>query len=662
MQKTPSSGQSRRYQAGSGVVLAQLTTSRPIFKPRNVVLTIAILWSSFLQLSLSNVQPKKPILIDSIFSQPDKLQLRFRPMGHYAASTFTSHVRIPFDYSALLKLQAQMIERMDRCIPDLDRFHFKIEERDLRVLNSTFELYKSDLNQVFKLFRDLLASLPHVPERERRQWDVASFAIATSSLALSTYNTVQISKLESAIETQKQKTDLMADILQIHEQHLHQLDRMIEDIGNEIAKLKIQTGYYFSIDRAIAQVISDNNKLRAVVAIFERVINSAFDQKLAPGALSVDVLDTIVHHIKDTAAKNKFHNFVHQPSDLYKLETSFIHRPEESTVILILHVPFVEAENLLPLYEFISLPIYFNFSSNVSVVPDVGKQDLIAIGNTEAFQTLSSSDLANCKRLGKTFFCEGRSILQTNIIEDCLGSLYLGSSTLIKNNCKFKIATTREKIYSLGNNTWVVYSIGTIATNQVCPKTNTLSPLTIKSGQQIKIAPGCNIPTMDHLISADDSEETAILNSWLDWTMSLPELFNHEDTVQLTAMIKDIRKHITGDFDASHLLKLLDNVQKPFSADHWRFSSPAVMLGTALLLAVIAAVIWKKCCAQTSQTAPTIGSQEPQQMVQKQEQPLPQVQIIQQQQPMVPQPPPAYHVQNPVFQMPKPANPTIIYS
>jgi len=662
MQKTPSSGQSRRYQAGSRVVLAQLTTSRPIFKPRNVVLTIAILWSSFLQLSLSNVQPKKPILIDSIFSQPDKLQLRFRPMGHYAASTFTSHVRIPFDYSALLKLQAQMIERMDRCIPDLDRFHFKIEERDIKVLNSTFELYKSDLNQVFKLFRDLLASLPHVPERERRQWDVASFAIATSSLALSTYNTVQISKLESAIETQKQKTDLMADILQIHEQHLHQLDRMIEDIGNEIAKLKIQTGYYFSIDRAIAQVISDNNKLRAVVAIFERVINSAFDQKLAPGALSVDVLDTIVHHIKDTAAKNKFHNFVHQPSDLYKLETSFIHRPEESTVILILHVPFVEAENLLPLYEFISLPIYFNFSSNVSVVPDVGKQDLIAIGNTEAFQTLSSSDLANCKRLGKTFFCEGRSILQTNIIEDCLGSLYLGSSTLIKNNCKFKIATTREKIYSLGNNTWVVYSIGTIATNQVCPKTNTLSPLTIKSGQQIKIAPGCNIPTMDHLISADDSEETAILNSWLDWTMSLPELFNHEDTVQLTAMIKDIRKHITGDFDASHLLKLLDNVQKPFSADHWRFSSPAVMLGTALLLAVIAAVIWKKCCAQTSQTAPTIGSQEPQQMVQKQEKPLPQVQIIQQQQPMAPQPPPAYHVQNPIFQMPKPANPTIIYS
>jgi hypothetical protein len=246
-------------------------------------------------------------------------------MGHYTASTF-SHVRIPFDYSALLQLQDRMIERMDRCIPDLDRFNFNLDQYNRATLNSTFELYKSDIWQIFKLFKDLLASLPHVPERQPRQWDVASFVTATAALTLSTYNTVQISKLETAIKTQKQKTDLLADIVHIHEQHLHQLDMMIDDIGNEIAKLKVQAGFHFSVDRAIAQVISDSNKLRAVVAIFERVINSAFDQKLAPGALSVDVLDTIVHHIKDTAAKNKFHSFIHQPSDLYKLETSFIHR------------------------------------------------------------------------------------------------------------------------------------------------------------------------------------------------------------------------------------------------------------------------------------------------------------------------------------------------
>ncbi len=103
---------------------------------------------------------------------------------------------------------------------------------------------------------------------------------------------------------------------------------MIEYIGNEIKKLKVQAGFHFNINRAIAKVTSDTNKLRAVIAIFKRVINLAFDQKLAPGALSLDVLETIVHHIKETAAKNNFHNFFHQPSNLYKLETSFIHCPE----------------------------------------------------------------------------------------------------------------------------------------------------------------------------------------------------------------------------------------------------------------------------------------------------------------------------------------------
>jgi hypothetical protein len=103
---------------------------------------------------------------------------------------------------------------------------------------------------------------------------------------------------------------------------------MIKNIGNEIQKLKVQN--------AIAQVTSDTNNPRAVLAIFEHVIHSAFNHKLAPGTLSIYVLDTIVNHIKDRVSANKFHNFIHHSSYFYKLETSFIHRPEEQTVILII--------------------------------------------------------------------------------------------------------------------------------------------------------------------------------------------------------------------------------------------------------------------------------------------------------------------------------------
>ena len=95
------------------------------------------------------------------------------------------------------------------------------------------------------------------------------------------------------------------------------------------------------------------------------------------------------------------------------------------------------------------------------------------------------------------------------------------------------------------------------------------------------------------------------VNYWLDWTMSLSQLFNHDDYDQRTAMITDLRKHVNGDFNASQLLKRLNTVQKPFSADHWRFSSPAVMFGAAILIAVVTFAIGKKCCAQAQVTAPT---------------------------------------------------------
>jgi hypothetical protein len=82
---------------------------------------------------------------------------------------------------------------------------------------------------------------------------------------------------------------------------------------------------------------------------------------------------------------------------------------------------------------------------------------------------------------------------------------------------------------------------------------------------------------MDHLISADESEEMEIVTLWLIWMMILSQLFNHHNNKQLTAMITDIRQHINGNFDASRLLQQLDSVQKPFSTDHWQFSLPAAM-------------------------------------------------------------------------------------
>ncbi len=144
--------------------------------------------------------------------------------------------------------------------------------------------------------------------------------------------------------------------------------------------------------------------------------------------------------------------------------------------------------------------------------------------------------------------------------------------------------------------------------------------------------------------------------------MSLLQLFNHEDNEQLTAMIMDLRKHINGDFDASRLLKRLDTVQKPFSADQRHFSLPAAMFGAAILIAVVPFVIWKKCCVQAHSTAHTTAPvPAPQPMPPIQSQPQSQAPMPPHQNPP-PANPPAYTQQNPMFNFSKPTAPVLIFT
>jgi hypothetical protein len=134
----------------------------------------------------SSADPEKPILVDSAFTQLEKLQLSLHPMGHFAASTFISHIWIPFNYSLILQLQSKLDERLDQFFINLKSPIFKFNPINAQCLNTTFELYKDNHNQIFQHFKDLLASLPHIPAREKHQWDNTSFVEATAALTLAT--------------------------------------------------------------------------------------------------------------------------------------------------------------------------------------------------------------------------------------------------------------------------------------------------------------------------------------------------------------------------------------------------------------------------------------------------------------------------------------------
>jgi hypothetical protein len=317
-------------------------------------------------------------------------------------------------------------------------------------------------------------------------------------------------------------------------------------------------------------------KFQSVVWHYENMVKSAQHHRLAPRALPHDVLDGIIAHLEQVAQKKNLVPFMKFDSDLFQVEVSHLYSPATNKFTLILHILMVANSNLLNLYEFLPLPIHSNFASNISITPDVGQTNLLAIGHSQNFQTISSTDLHACLHLGDTFFCKGRKLMETSLKRSCRGALYMANSESIQNHCRFKIAEAGEKIFELSENTWAVHSVGTINTKEVCLADNNVLAIQIQSGDTISIKPGCYVPTMDHMISADQSETMEVKIKTMDWAGKITDLFHYGNKEVIHQAVQGLQTQSNGEFDATTLLDQLDQLRTPEA--HWTFTSPAAMI------------------------------------------------------------------------------------
>jgi hypothetical protein len=155
-----------------------------------------------------------------------------------------------------------------------------------------------------------------------------------------------------------------------------------------------------------------------------------------------------------------------------------------------------------------------------------------------------------------------------------------------------------------------MYSLGKINTDHVCPKAKSISAVQISSGQTVRINPSCYIRTMDHIITADDSEEIEIHSKWLDWTWMLGQLFQQPENEMVTTAIDKLCAKISGKFDAEVLLHELETMTKEAKEmakevpiNHWIFTTPRAMIGGTLVCLFTLFCCWRAC--RNSGPAPT---------------------------------------------------------
>jgi hypothetical protein len=105
---------------------------------------------------------------------------------------------------------------------------------------------------------------------------------------------------------------------------------------------------------------------------------------------------------------------------------------------------------------------------------------------------------------------------------------------------------------------------------------------------------------VDHVITADETEDVVKESIWLDWTWTLAELFNHAESETVITLINQLRMQISCEFNAGKLFQKLANLKnQALVLDHWTFTSPGVMITIPLIMMITRVCIWKKCCQQS---------------------------------------------------------------
>jgi hypothetical protein len=163
-------------------------------------------------------------------------------------------------------------------------------------------------------------------------------------MAMSTFNTVRITQTNAKINTLKEKTNLILDVVHLHEKHLHHLEEKLDQTNKLLADL-LDLKIWFS--SKVTDIIE--KKFQSVVHHHKNVIKSAQHHRLAPGTLPHDILDGIINHIVQVAKKKNLVPFVKFASDLFQIEVSHLYTPATNKFTLILHIPMVSNTNLLNL-------------------------------------------------------------------------------------------------------------------------------------------------------------------------------------------------------------------------------------------------------------------------------------------------------------------------
>ena len=310
----------------------------------------------------------------------------------------------------------------------------------------------------------------------------------------------------------------------------HTLKEVEDNTAN--ALLHSPAVHHAEVDRVI-------KGLHRAIDLMIQLVQEAQHNKLAAGFLRPEAMADAFKRVEAAAALSLCDMTLEQPEDLALVEVSFI--SDKDGAVLILHVPMIPHGTLLHLLRLHPFPI--PLGTNYSLLPEVSV-DVIGISKSGYSTEIRYSDLVDCHKIGRTYYCSKQNILTNQGTPSCLRALHDKDFDGALRLCELKVRPAAEAVIRLDHSQYLVYSPTSISAQRSCAIFALDATIDIPKGiSTVPVPAGCSVQLKQHQIHSDTSVtvgDNHFSYVW-DWESTVLRLDTH--TNHLSQLAQDLEHH-----------------------------------------------------------------------------------------------------------------------
>jgi hypothetical protein len=391
------------------------------------------------------------------------------------------------------------------------------------------ELAKSKIKEFFtveEIFQNIPNSTSVPGHRVKRLAPLVVFGAISGVLGtfLGLYSAHEVEQLKKSLNEQGKNHNLLVHITKKQEERIH---RIAENMNAIVQLIKMMVNYNPALIAAHigAQLDSFEARLgRVILAV----------QQLQHRRLSINLLDTfqMTELHKSVSEVAKARGYVLMPerlSDYFQLEASYLRQGED--VLIMLHVPCVNKDQMLTIYKYIPFPYPLPSSvaqENITIAEMLSQKagefnkvthnpileqeidsliivpeaEMIAVGRGDKYKILTQGDLDNCIKRNRVYLCERHQVLHTDLANSCLGSIYTRNEKGVRDNCKLQRRRMRESVYQLSATDHLLFTPSPYITRIEC-KNGSQFPLYLGQTTHLHVPEECSVVLKSHFIQSD---------------------------------------------------------------------------------------------------------------------------------------------------------------